>query len=130
MSFDSSLILTFPHRRGYFGFDDRFVNHFRRYELGEMETNLKDAGLKSVEIKKILGPLEKITMLSATLIVSAFAHFRKKEQRRRQGTGSLKLIIPVFQWLNRFYCAPVWLDACLAPRCLSSVLLIQAVKRH
>jgi SAM-dependent methyltransferase len=58
-----SLILTFPYRRSYFAGDDRFVNHFRRYELGEMKTNLDEAGLKAVEIQKVLGPLEKITML-------------------------------------------------------------------
>jgi len=40
---------------------DRFVNHFRRYELGEMKANLKNAGLETLEVQKLLGPLEKIT---------------------------------------------------------------------
>jgi hypothetical protein len=46
-----SLILTFPHRRSYIAGDDRFVKHFRRYELGEMKTNLDEAGLETVEVR-------------------------------------------------------------------------------
>lgn len=44
-----------------------------------MEAKLKYAGLKTIEIKKVLGPLEKITMLLATLIVSVFARSQKKK---------------------------------------------------
>jgi ubiquinone/menaquinone biosynthesis C-methylase UbiE len=39
-----SLVVTFPHQHFYFSFDDRFVNHHRRYKLPEMERLLIDAG--------------------------------------------------------------------------------------
>jgi SAM-dependent methyltransferase len=55
MKTGGSLILTFPHRHSYFAGDDRFVSHYRRYELVEMKTNLDEAGLKTVEIQKVLG---------------------------------------------------------------------------
>jgi ubiquinone/menaquinone biosynthesis C-methylase UbiE len=55
-------IVTFPHRKFYFANDDRFVNHFRRYELKEMEELLKRTGFTPVKVKKVLGPLEKVTM--------------------------------------------------------------------
>jgi len=125
-----SLILTFPHRRSYFAGDDRFVGHFRRYELGEMETNLKEVGLKSVEVKKVLGPLEKITMLSVISLISVFGRFWKSKRDCGQGVSSSVFVVTVFRWLNRLYCVPIWLDACLSPRCLSSVLLIHAVRRN
>jgi SAM-dependent methyltransferase len=126
-----SLILTFPHRRSYFAGDDRFVNHFRRYELDEMQANMKEAGLKTVEIQKVLGPLEKMTMLSVISLISVFDRFRKgnRDDKPGQRAASSGFLVTLFGWLNRLYCVPVWLDARLAPRCLSSVLLIRAVRQ-
>jgi len=126
-----SLILTFPHRSSYFACDDRFVNHFRRYELGGMKTNLAEAGLHTAEIQKVLGPLEKITMLSVISLIPAFGRFRKgkRDDKRGQRATSSEFLVTLFDWLNRLYCVPIWLDACLAPRCLSAVLLIRAVRR-
>jgi len=126
-----SLILTFPHRRAYFAGDDRFVNHLRRYELGEMKTNLDEAGLKTVEIQKVLGPLEKITMLSVISLIQLFDRFRKgkREDKRGQRAASSGFLVTLFCWLNRLYSALVWFDARLAPRSLSSVLLIRAVRQ-
>jgi ubiquinone/menaquinone biosynthesis C-methylase UbiE len=127
-----SLILTFPHRRFYFAGDDRFVNHFRRYELGEMKTNLAEVGLKVAEIQKVLGPLEKITMLSVISLIPFFEHFRKgkRDENGGQRAASSGFLVTLFGWLNRLYCVPVWLDARLAPRSLSSVLLIRAVRTN
>ena len=79
-----SLILTFPHRRDYFACDDRFVNHYRRYELGEMEERLREVGLNPVEIRKVLGPLEKITMMLATSAISCFQRMRGDKDRERE----------------------------------------------
>jgi ubiquinone/menaquinone biosynthesis C-methylase UbiE len=126
-----SLILTFPHRRSYFADDDRFVNHFRRYELDEMEANLKEAGLKTVEIQKVLGPLEKMTMLTVISLIPLFYRFRKgrRDDKGGQRAASSGFLVTLFGWLNRLYSAPVWLDARFAPRCLSSVLLIRAVRQ-
>ena len=44
------LIITFPHRRFYFTIDDRFVEHYRRYELSEMVNKLMKCGLKPISI--------------------------------------------------------------------------------
>jgi ubiquinone/menaquinone biosynthesis C-methylase UbiE len=127
-----SLIMTFPHRKSYFACDDRYVNHFRRYELEEMKTNLQEAGLKTAEINKVLGPLEKITMMAVVTLIPLFGHFRKRKSDRegREGGTLSRFVVPVFRFLNRIYSAPVWLDARLSPRSLSSVLLIRAVKRN
>ena len=124
-----SLILTFPHRRSYFAGDDRFVNHFRRYDLIEMKANLAEAGLEVAEIQKVLGPLEKITMLSVTSLIPLLSRFRKEKRGkdRREGPAS-QCLVTLFDWLNCLYCLPIWLDARLAPRSLSSVLLIRAVR--
>jgi SAM-dependent methyltransferase len=65
------LVVTFPHRRFYFANDDRFVHHHRRYELSEMTALLREAGLHPVVVRKVLGPLEKITMMLATGCLAA-----------------------------------------------------------
>jgi len=126
-----SLILTFPHRRSYFAVDDRFANHLRRYELDEMKANLDEMGLKTVEIQKVLGPLEKITMMAVITLIPLFEHFRKEERycTRWEGAMSSGFAVTIFRAMNRLFAALVWLDARLAPRCLSSVLLIRAVKQ-
>lgn len=126
---EGSLILTFPHRHAYFAGDDRFVNHFRRYELDEMTTNLAEAGLITAKIQKVLGPLEKITMLSVISLISLFGRFWKGNRDHGKGALSSAFVVTVMEWLNRLYCVPIWLDARLTPQCLSSVLLLRAVKR-
>ncbi len=126
-----TLILTFPHRSCYFSVDDRFVNHFRRYELAEMKANLKEVGLETVEIQKVFGPLEKITMMLAISLIRHLDRFRKEKRNGRHlpDTPSPGFLITLFGWLNRLYCIPVWMDARLAPRSLSSVLLFRAIRR-
>jgi SAM-dependent methyltransferase len=123
-----SLILTFPHRRDYFACDDRFVNHYRRYELGEMEQRLREVGLNPVEIRKILGPLEKITMILTTSVISRFQRTGDHRVQNGKPTATERMFLPVFKWLNRLYCLPVRFDNWAAPRFLSAVLLIRSKK--
>lgn len=124
-----ALILTFPHRRCYFALDDRFVNHFRRYELSEVRTKLGEAGLDIVEVRKVLGPLEKATMWSVVLLISLFKSFGKpkQDQGRKKETG--RVVAACFRGLNLLYTLPVRLDAFVAPRCLAAVLLVRALRK-
>ena len=122
-----SLLITFPHRRDYFARDDSFVGHHRRYELREVTDRLKEVGLYPAEIQKVLGPLEKMTMLAVIPVVSLLKRFRS-EKRAAGGGSRRRIITPLFKWLNRAYCLPVWLDARLFPRFLATVLLVRAVK--
>jgi hypothetical protein len=123
-----SLILTFPHRHDYFAGDDRFVNHYRRYELEEMEQRLRDVGLNPVEIRKVLGPLEKVTMILMTSIISGFQRTGGHKVQKEKPTATERVFLPVFKWLNRLYCLPVRFDNWVAPRFLSAVLLVRSVK--
>ena len=121
------LMVTFPHRRKYFANDDRFVNHFRRYELPEMEHRLKTAGFRPLVIQKVLGPLEKVTM---SFVVFCFSVLQKRKPRETKNARKIKWInvfAPFFNWLNRLYMGPVWLDAMIMPRALSAVLLIDSI---
>jgi SAM-dependent methyltransferase len=122
-------IVTFPHRRFYFACDDRFVRHLRRYELAEMEDRLKKAGLYPVLVRKVLGPLEKITMWMAILIFSMIhrSHISGGENTQRSRTSVISSFL--FKWINRLYAIFAWLDAIIMPRVLSTVLLIKAVKK-
>lgn len=125
---DGVLVITFPHRRFYFSYDDRFVKHYRRYEISDMVTRLKESGFYPVSVGKVLGPLEKIT----TLAVTACASIAEKLKRRRNYSVDYRepadAFITLFKWGNRVYAAFVWLDALIMPRALSTVLLIKARK--
>ena len=124
------LILTFPHRKFYFANDDRFVNHYRRYETYEMVDRLETAGFKPVDFQKILGPLEKMTM---SLMVFCFSMLQKKNKRDNPGPAGFRLknlFETMFKYFNRFYMGIVWLDAKLWPDAFSTVKLIKAKKER
>jgi len=123
-----SLVLTFPHRHGYFARDDRFVGHFRRYELQEMEGRLKEVGMNPVDIRRVLGPLEKATMVVVVWAVSGLQRLKGKRGDQEKTIAARQIVTFFFEWFNRLYCVPVWLDARLFPRSLAAVLLVRAIK--
>ena len=125
---NGSLIITVPHRKRYFGFDDRYVHHYRRYELSEIKQRLHSAGFQPFVIQKVLGPLEKITM---TPVVLLFSLINKGTRTKMTTETSLKsksidLMIFFFKWFNIFYRGYVWLDAKIMPMSFSTVILIKS----
>jgi ubiquinone/menaquinone biosynthesis C-methylase UbiE len=122
------LIVTFPHRHFYFAHDDRFVNHYRRYELSEMIFRIEEAGFSPVYVQKVLGPLEKLTMLMVTIGASMIQKFNWPMRLRKTQAPPPDILISLFKWINRLYAGFVWLDAKIMPRSLSTVLLIKARK--
>lgn len=125
---DGILIATFPHRHFYFAHDDRFVNHYRRYEISEMISRLEEVGFYPVYIQKVLGPLEKLTMILLTICVSVLQNFHQKRCLKKKHATPPDVLIKLFKWLNRFYAGLAWIDAMIMPRALSTVLLIKAKK--
>lgn len=122
-------IITFPHGHYYYALDDRFVNHYRRYNLDEMLDNLEKAGLRPILIRKILGPLEKIIMCFAVVCFSVLRKRRASKDSSGHSTAIRRLATFAFKWSNRAVACLAWLDARFAPRALSTVLLIKAVRR-
>jgi len=123
------LLLTFPHRQFYFTNDDRFVGHLRRYELREMADRLEAANLKLLSTKKILGPLEKLTMMAVIYGIEKFQNDRGKSELKNLSQKTYGPLIIIYKWVNRIYAVLAWLDALLAPRFLSAVLLVKAGKK-
>jgi SAM-dependent methyltransferase len=121
-------IVTFPHRQFYFASDDRFVKHHRRYELPEMEVRLKEAGLHPVMVQKVLGPLEKLTMMVVTGFISTLRKRGRKKREKAPPSRDAGILPGLFKWANKAYAGLAGIDAFVMPRALSSVLLIKAVK--
>jgi hypothetical protein len=123
------LVITFPLRKAYFSKDDRFVHHYRRYERKEMEKLLRQADLAPVVTRKVLGPLEKLTMIVAVTIFSTLpcisfgGHIEGPE-----GMWVARIIRTLFLAANRLYAGLAWLDGWIALQRLASVLLMKAVK--
>jgi len=120
-------IVTFPHRKFYFAMDDRFVGHFRRYEINEMFDRLKDAGFRPMTIQKVLGPLEKVTMCFAILCFSIIRKLKPQKVKVKRKSLIANLFTLIFKWGNRYYAILAWLDARIMPRALSTVLLINSI---
>ena len=121
------LIITFPHRKFYFAYDDHFVKHLRRYELSE--DRLQTVGLSPVSIQKILGPLEKVTMWSVVVCFSLMKKLKPNRSKAKGPSNLMSIVAPLFKWFNVFYAGLAWLDAKIMPRSLATVLLIRAEKR-
>lgn len=124
-----SLIITVPHRKCYFTNDDDFVKHYRRYEISEIKSRLRVSGLNPVQTQKVLGPLEKATMM---LVVFLFAviqkhKYGKKSVERGRSFRFMTVFAYLFKWTNLFYKGYVWLDAMMMPRSFSSVILIKSI---
>lgn len=124
------LILTVPHRQAYFAVDDRFVHHRRRYEIPELERMLGERGLRTVEIRKVLGPMEKLLMMTVTALLS-LKPCREPEgapvrPSGREGPSSVMSLI--FKGLNRTMEPLLWLDARIMPRFWAAVLLFRCVR--
>jgi hypothetical protein len=72
--------------------------------------------------------LEKIIMVLTVSTIMIIQHLRVVNGNGEIPSAARQIIVPVFKWLNRFICLPMWLDARIAPRCLSTVVLIKAIK--
>lgn len=124
------LIVTFPHRKFYYMSDDRFVEHCRRYELDEMIGQLEAVQCMPLLIQKILGPLEKATMLTVITSIRVLQRVRPTSSLSSgKPPAWAPLVEPLFKWANRAYACLAWVDGKVWPRSLSTVLLIEAEKR-
>ncbi len=127
--------ITVPHRKFYFAADDRYVHHFRRYEIDEMTLKLENAGLRLRRLKKVLGPLEKVTMFTVVMLFSA-ARSISRDNNTARGQSSLSgavvrsVLRPVFKWAHRGYALLARVDAWIMPRALATVMLFEAVKEE
>jgi ubiquinone/menaquinone biosynthesis C-methylase UbiE len=127
---DGTLIVTFPHRHFYFSHDDRYVNHYRRYELSEMISLLDEAGFRTEYVRKVLGPLEKMTMMVVTICASCLDRWKGKGDVKEKQKNPDGVVVKLFQLVNKLYAGIAWLDAFIMPRALSAVLLIKAKKKQ
>lgn len=119
------LVLTFPHREMFFGNDDLYVGHYRRYELDNILRMLAEVSLKATTVRKVLGPGEKLTMSFLVFFITLM-----------EGSGKAPLgeKIPgpiftgIFKFLNMIYSYMMRIDAWVWPRSMASVLLVEAEK--
>lgn len=119
------LVLTFPHRQMYFGNDDLYVKHYRRYELDNILRMLGDASLKPSAVQKVLGPGEKLTM---SFLVFCITLMERSGKTHRTEKPPGPVITSVFKFLNLIYAHLMRIDAWMWPRSLAAVLLVEAEK--
>lgn len=128
MRADGRASVTVPHRKFYFAADDRYVRHFRRYEIDEMQGKLQRAGLHAPTVRKVLGPFEKVTMFTTVMAFSLIQRLGREKKGARSSTAWIAWVAPPFKWLNRFLAMVAWLDARIMPRALATVVLFEIEK--
>jgi len=82
---NGNLILTVPVYKKYWGFDDEFVEHYRRFEPEDFKRKLKENDFKPLMEKPIGSDVERQL---TRLVVRLF-----KKQKDNLNVGSAKLIL-------------------------------------
>ena len=124
--------VTVPCRQFYFASDDRFVAHFRRYEVEDMRGKMDSGGLNLYHIQKVLGPLEKVTMWSIVTcfsIITAIFGRKEADSNPEKSSFIMTAMAPFIKWGNFCYTYLARFDAALWPHKLSTVLLFEAKKK-
>lgn len=122
-----SLILTVPVHPQYFAYDDHYVKHERRYAVLSFLRKLHRIGFDDVHLVKVTGVLDKIAMI---LLAGAYSLFvdSKTDKPRARASALLKILLPVYKFLNWIYAGMVHLEAQIMPLYTSAVVLIHCVK--
>lgn len=78
------LILTVPVYKKYWGFDDEFVGHLRRFEPIDFKKELSEAGFKVIKEEPIGSLIErKLTQMTVKL-------FRNQKEKKSFGKAKIK----------------------------------------
>lgn len=125
---DGKAFVTVPHRKFYFAADDRFVHHFRRYEIAEMAGKMQQAGLNLLSTRKVLGPLEKVTMFSAVMCFALLERIGVVGGEGAPPGRLIRMLAKPFDWSNRAFTLLARLDAAIMPKALATVILFEAAK--
>jgi SAM-dependent methyltransferase len=126
--------ITVPHKQAYFAADDRYVRHFRRYEVSDMQRKLERGGLHLERTQKVLGPLEKATMWTLVVALSAVERVTRRSEKPAESSGSLAgkalrgVLRPMFKYTHRAYALLARADAAVMPQSLAAVILFEAEK--
>ncbi len=95
-----TLIITVPFQKKYWGEDDDFVGHKRRYESGELEEKLKDAGFSTVKTYRLSGKIERF------LTIQSLRYYLKSGESTKRSVWlyrSVNYIIFLFLLVAEFY---------------------------
>lgn len=126
---EGRMVVTFPHRRFYYWNDDRYVRHFRRYEIEDMAERFTNAGLDVLDTQKVLGPLDKFTMSAVVFGVEVAALVHSPRAKAGEPGLLVRLAAPPFRWFNRVYTQLARFDAFAMPKYLSAIILMRGEKR-
>jgi hypothetical protein len=94
-----------------------------------MKDRIQAVGLRVSSVKKVLGPLEKMTMWIAVLCFSFLERRKRVEPSAAQPGLLFDILALCFKIANRIFAAIVWLEARIVPLSLATVLLINARKQ-
>lgn len=125
-----TLLLTVPSHSYFFSLDDQFVQHLRRYNPRQLTELLKTHGFIDIQISPAAGLLDKAAWIIAVIIfkIVSGAHPRPKTRVYSKSNGFMKIIFPVYRFLNILYAFFVKLEARIIPLAWATSMIVVARK--
>jgi hypothetical protein len=124
------LILTVPAHSYYFSYDDRFVRHWRRYNIRELVNTLSGLGFTDVRIVRVTGPLEKLTTMFAVMLFRVARRVVPvNAQKSSFSRRFFRAFMPIYKKANDLYALIMKCEVKLIPRSLATIVLIHCRKQ-
>lgn len=124
--YKGTLILTIPVHKYYWGFDDIFVGHIRRFNPKELIQDLKNAGFKISKIRPIGNPLERLMTM---ITVHMFKSMKKISKKKKNDNDNNRVLLTrLYKAANILLSNVLYLVSFLTPVSLSSIILVKCRK--
>jgi len=127
-----SLILTVPAHHRYWGFDDEFAGHQRRYDLPDFYRKIRALGFEIPKTVKMAGLFGRLSMLGAVLLFKLFK-IGKTGRNRKVDHGRtiqwFRRLMPIYKGINAAFAFLIRLEAVCLPLYFTSYILIHCRRR-
>lgn len=125
-----NLVITVPCHSYFFGIDDEFVHHVRRYDPKNLTVMMESIGFTEIQIHPLTGLLDKVAFLVAVIVFKVFSPNTSKSnpQQKRKRHLILSAIFPIYLVLNLVYAFLVKLEARIIPLAWATSMIVVARK--
>ncbi len=119
------LLMSVPIHPAYYGFDDAYVSHVRRYKVWPFLKMLRKNGFQIREIKKVTALIDRLLLMA---MVWVYNGTRMEGTERKDNSLLLRRLFPFYKLANLVLSWIVRQEAKLMPLAVTADLLVWCQK--